>query len=65
MKKLIPIAMISMFALGACQTTTITKDGTPSAADTKVEPSTVDCVPTPENPQCGEGGGPGPILGDN
>ena len=52
MTKFLSVVLISVFALGACQTT--------KTAET--EPVS-ECVPTPENPQCGEGGGPGPIIG--
>jgi len=55
MTKFLSLAVISMFALGACQTTDM--------ADSESAPTpSSECEATPENPQCGEGGGPGPII---
>lgn len=54
MTKYLSIAIISMFALGACQTTDVEAESAPAPSS--------ECEATPENPQCGEGGGPGPII---
>ena len=63
MKKLIPIFAMSLFALGACATTsTSTKSGDAMA---KPDAEEVSCTPgDADNPQCGTGGpaSTGPIT---
>lgn len=64
MKKKITIAIAAIFALAACETTNTNVDPVKSEATEMKAAESVECVPTPEDPQCGEGGGPGPILGN-
>ena len=60
MKKLLPLAIISMFALGGCMTTDTSDKSNQKTTTEKPEI----CSSDPDNPQCGTGGpaGGGPIT---